>query len=66
MINLAFLLGILLVFGVIILFLINLIGPDMKDTDVNCVSISKDKNLIASADNLGRPKVFIYPAFLPR
>ena len=38
----------------------------MKETDVNCVSVSEDRSLIASADNLGRVKVFHYPAYIPR
>ena len=63
-----FTLGTLLVSGVSYLPIKKLfqIGPDMKETDVNCVSVSEDKSLVASADNLGRVKVFQYPAYIPR
>ena len=33
---------------------------------MNQVSISNDKQLLAVAENLGRVKVFCYPAHLPR
>ena len=42
------------------------IAPDMKETDIKCVSISHDKSLMAVADALGRAKVYCYPAYLPR
>lgn len=38
----------------------------MKETDVNNVSISEDCTLLASADNIGRVKLFLYPAYIPR
>ena len=38
----------------------------MKETDINQVSISNDRQLIAVAENLGRAKVFCYPAYIPR
>lgn len=33
---------------------------------MNMVSISADKQLLAVAENLGRVKIFTYPAYLPR
>lgn len=38
----------------------------MKETDLNSVSISNDRYLVAAGDNLGAIKLFLYPAFLPR
>lgn len=38
----------------------------MKETDMNQVSISRSKQLVAVAENLGRVKIFVYPAYLPR
>lgn len=38
----------------------------MKETDMNQVSISNDKQIIAVADNLSRVKLYCYPAYLPR
>lgn len=38
---------------------------DMIETDINCVSISADKRIIAVADNIGPPKLYCYPAHLP-
>jgi WD40 repeat protein len=37
----------------------------MKETDLNSVSISNDRYLIAAGDNLGTTKLFLYPAYLP-
>ena len=39
---------------------------DCKETDINCVSVSNDKQLIAVGDNLGRPRIFCYPAYLQK
>lgn len=33
---------------------------------MNQVSISNDKQLLAVAENLGRVKVYCYPAYIPR
>ena len=38
----------------------------MKETDLNSVSISNDRHLIAAGDNLGSTKIFLYPAHLQR
>ena len=35
----------------------------MKETDLNTLSISQDKQVIAVGDNLGRIRVLNYPAF---
>ena len=38
----------------------------MKETDVNQVSISHDRSVLAVADNTGRARLFSYPAYFPR
>ena len=35
----------------------------MRETDVNSISISHDKQVVAVGDKLGRVRVFYYPAF---
>lgn len=58
-------LGTRLELGVIINIL-NALGPDLRETEVNCVSVSNDKKLLAVADAINRVRVFCYPAYLPK
>jgi len=37
----------------------------LKETSINAVSVSHDKSLMAVADNLGRVRLFNYPACFP-
>ena len=39
---------------------------DMRESDINSISVSPDNQLIAVGDNFGRPRVFCYPAYIPK
>jgi WD40 repeat protein len=38
--------------------------PEMRESDMNSISVSHDKSYMAIADNLGRPRIFNYPAYM--
>ena len=42
------------------------LGPELKESDINSVSISKDKKLLCVGDSNGKPRLFCYPAYLPK
>jgi hypothetical protein len=41
-------------------------GPEYKENDINSVAISKDKKLLCVGDSNGKPRLFCYPAYLPK
>ena len=46
--------------------LLTYIAPDHKETDINCVSVSKEGKMLAVGDKLGKLKIFCYPAHLEK
>ena len=41
----------------------SLIAHDLKETDVNQVCVSQDRQVLAVADNFGPTRIFYYPTF---
>jgi WD40 repeat protein len=40
--------------------------PEMRESDLNSLSVSQDKQFVAIADNLGRPRIYNYPAYMAK